>query len=87
MSRSNGRLEPEVIFADGMAYSKGKLEEAFGPGGILDKPVKQPRETFAGKRDDVDLIVHELEISRVQAEKALADHNGDVVKTLVALVS
>ena len=76
MSRSNGRLEPEVIvnvrrsrpcvvtgdnnipqFADGMAYSKGKLEEAFRPGGILDKPVKQPKETFAVKREDVDLIV------------------------------
>ncbi len=44
-------------FADGMAYSKGKLEEAFRPGGILDKPVKQPKETFSIKREDVDLIV------------------------------
>ncbi|KAI0759491.1 hypothetical protein BC629DRAFT_1548786 [Irpex lacteus] len=89
MSRSNGRLEPEVIvnFADGMAYSKGKLEEAFRPGGILDKPVKQPKETFSIKREDVDLIVHELEIPRAQAEKALATHGGDVVKTLIALIS
>ncbi|KAI0693334.1 hypothetical protein BC835DRAFT_1083590 [Cytidiella melzeri] len=89
MSRSNGRLEPEVIvnFADGLAYSKGKLEEAFRPGGILDKPVKLPKETFSVKREDVDLIVHELEIPRAQAEKALVAHNGDVVKALVALVS
>jgi len=31
--------------------------------------------------------VHELVISRAQAEKALAAHDGDVTKTLVALVS
>ncbi|KAI0345101.1 hypothetical protein BDW22DRAFT_1426799 [Trametopsis cervina] len=89
MSRSNGRLEPEVIvnFADGLAYSKGKLEEAFRPGGILDKPVKGPKETHAVKREDVDLIVHELEIPRLQAEQALAAHDGDVTKTLIALIS
>ena len=31
--------------------------------------------------------VHELEIPRAQAEKALAANGGDVVKTLVELIS
>ena len=35
----------------------------------------------------MDGEVHELEIPRVQAEKALAANGGDVVKTLVTLVS
>lgn len=86
MSRSNGRLEPEVIvnvrnlcffptkhinfihqYADGFAYSKHKMEEAFRPGGFLDKPpAKSPHCAPTAtkdaalpppKREDVDLIV------------------------------
>ncbi|KAF7799609.1 hypothetical protein EIP86_010847 [Pleurotus ostreatoroseus] len=60
MARSNGRPEPEVIvnFADGMGYSKGKMEEAFRQGGLLDKPViKGNKEIAHAKREDVDLIV------------------------------
>ena len=40
-----------------MAYSKGKMEEAFRPGGILDKPYKSAKESLHVKREDVDLIV------------------------------
>ncbi|KAH8106941.1 hypothetical protein BXZ70DRAFT_1003832 [Cristinia sonorae] len=90
MSRSNGRPEPEVIvnFADGYAYSKGKLEEAFR-NGILDKPpVKPPKDSVGPvKREDVDLIVHELEITRSQAEKALHENGGNIVKTLQYLIT
>ncbi|KDR73696.1 hypothetical protein GALMADRAFT_251497 [Galerina marginata CBS 339.88] len=97
MSRSNGRLESEVImnYADGFAYSKHKLEEAFRAGGFLDKaPAKLPALAHAKdpnspfpKREDVDLIVHEFEISRVQAEKVLSENGGDVGKALRALVA
>ncbi|RDB22257.1 hypothetical protein Hypma_010664 [Hypsizygus marmoreus] len=91
MSRSNGRPEPEVImnFADGFSYSKGKMDEAFRAGGILEKsPTKTPKDpaVTALKREDVDLIVHEFEIPRAHAEKALVENGGDVEKTLVALV-
>ncbi|KAL0946461.1 hypothetical protein HGRIS_012683 [Hohenbuehelia grisea] len=56
------RLEPEVIanYADGCAYVKGKLEDAFRPGGILaEKPTtKAVKDASAqAKREDVDLIV------------------------------
>ncbi|KAF8077619.1 hypothetical protein FPV67DRAFT_3789 [Lyophyllum atratum] len=92
MSRSNGRPEPEVImnFADGFSYSKGKMEEAFRAGGILDKtPAKVAKDpaVAALKREDVDLIVHEFEIPRSQAEKALVDNGGDVAKALLALIT
>ncbi|TFK72744.1 hypothetical protein BDN72DRAFT_762866 [Pluteus cervinus] len=95
MSRSNGRLEPEVIvnFSDGsegFTYNKGKLEEAFRVGGILEKaPVKPPKDPAAAhiKREDIDLIVHEFEVSRAQAEKALLEHSGNLEKTLEALIT
>ncbi|PSR77586.1 hypothetical protein PHLCEN_2v7776 [Hermanssonia centrifuga] len=88
-SRSNGRPEPEVIvnFADGLAYSKGKMEEAFRQGGLLDKPYKSSKEASTVKREDMDLIVHELEIPRIQAEKALLTANGDIAKALEGLIS
>ena len=44
-------------FSDGMAYSKGKMEEAFRTGGMLDKPYKPSNKTLHVKREDVDLIV------------------------------
>ncbi|KAF5387047.1 hypothetical protein D9615_001531 [Tricholomella constricta] len=92
MSRSNGRPESEVImnFADGFSYSKGKMEEAFRAGGILEKaPTKAAKDpaVAALKREDIDLVVHEFEISRTQAERALADNGGDLAKTLLALVT
>ncbi|KAG5644242.1 hypothetical protein DXG03_008837 [Asterophora parasitica] len=95
MSRSNGRPEAEVImnFNDGFSYSKGKMEEAFRPGGILEKvpqavgakPVKDAA-VAALKKDDIDLVVREFEIPRAQAEKALVENGGDLVKTLSALI-
>ena len=50
-------------YADGFAYSKHKMEEAFRPGGFLDKPpAKSPHvgtkdASAPPKREDVDLIV------------------------------
>ncbi|KAI5118872.1 hypothetical protein M0805_005314 [Coniferiporia weirii] len=85
----NGRPEPEVIvnFADGLAYSKGKMEEAFR-NGLFDKPPsKAPKESSNAKKEDVELIVRELEIPRSQAEKALADAKGVLLDALLALNS
>ena len=33
------------------------MEEAFKPGGLLEKPYKATKDTTAVKREDVDLIV------------------------------
>ncbi|KAI0062379.1 hypothetical protein BV25DRAFT_681000 [Artomyces pyxidatus] len=90
LKRSNGHPEPEVIvnFADGYAYSKGKMDEAFR--NIFDKnPVKQSKSiaSSGAKREDIDLIVAELEIPRSQAEKVLIEHGGDLSKALQALVT
>ncbi|KAI0053931.1 hypothetical protein FA95DRAFT_1600447 [Auriscalpium vulgare] len=88
LQRSNGHPEPEVIvnYADGYAYSKGKMEEAFRI--LFDKPpVKPPKAIGANKREDVDLIVSELDIPRAQAEKVLTEHGGDLEKALQGLVT
>ncbi|CAA7270970.1 unnamed protein product [Cyclocybe aegerita] len=94
MSRSNGRSEPEVIvnYGDGFAYSKHKMEEAFRPGGFLEKPpakpaaIKDPSAPVL-KREDVDLIVREFEIPRANAEKVLSENGGDITKALRALAA
>jgi len=85
----NGRLEAEVIanFGDGQAYSKNRMEEAL-TSGILEKPLQiQDTSAFKPKTADVDLIVSELEIPRVKAEKALAASKGDIVEALKSLVT
>jgi len=104
MSRSNGRLEPEVIvnYGDGFAYSKYKMEEAFRTGGFLDKPATKASAAAAAaavasgkgdsslpppKREDIDVIVHEFEIPRIQAEKVLVENGADLGKALRALVA
>ncbi|KAF8517513.1 hypothetical protein BU17DRAFT_49671 [Hysterangium stoloniferum] len=87
--RINDRPGPEVIvnFGDGFAYSKQRMDEAFRSG-LFDKPPsKAPKEVHAAKKEDVELIMNEFEISRLQAERALAAANGDVVKALKDLVS
>ncbi|XP_055324040.1 huntingtin-interacting protein K [Sitodiplosis mosellana] len=39
------------------------------------------------KKEDIDIIVNELLISRQQAEKVLREHRGDVVNALIALTN
>ncbi|KAF8176045.1 hypothetical protein BJ912DRAFT_857594, partial [Pholiota molesta] len=80
-------------YADGFAYSKYKMEEAFRPGGFLERTAAKSPAALAHaapgpalKREDVDLIVHEFEISKAQAEKVLSENGADVAKALSALV-
>ncbi|KAL1944770.1 hypothetical protein VTO73DRAFT_3200 [Trametes versicolor] len=88
--RSNGRPEPEVIanFLDGHSYSKGKLEEVFRTL-RLDKPYPKPARAPPSpyKAEDIDLLVQEFEITRAQAEKALAEVDGNVVEALRRMVT
>ncbi|KAJ7080401.1 hypothetical protein B0H15DRAFT_486410 [Mycena belliarum] len=95
-SRTNGRPEPEVIvnYSDGFSYVKGAMQEAFRPGGILEKPptvlhsatplTKTQRDTI--RREDVELIVTEFEIPKAQAERVLFEHKGNVTDALRSLV-
>ncbi|KAA1469266.1 hypothetical protein DENSPDRAFT_773194 [Dentipellis sp. KUC8613] len=87
MSQRNGHLESEVIvnYADGFAYSKGKMEEACRT--IFDKPLPKPAKSTPGKKEDIDLIVSEFDIPRAQAEKVLSENDGSIQKALQALVS
>jgi len=90
LGRSNGRIgDPEVIvnFNDGFAYSKGKMEEVFRSGLFDRQPTKPTKEITLAKREDVDLIVHEFEIPRAQAEKALIEKGGDLEQALRALIT
>ncbi|KAF9532864.1 hypothetical protein CPB83DRAFT_846499 [Crepidotus variabilis] len=92
-SRSNGRPEAEVIvnYADGLAYSKHKMEEAFQADGFLGKPWSKPpavkSSLAAVKKEDIDVVVQEFEIPRAQAEKVLAENGGDLRKALASLVA
>lgn len=39
------------------------------------------------KKEDVDLIAHELEINKSKAERTLREHAGNVVEALAALTN
>ena len=39
------------------------------------------------KKEDVDLIVEEMEISKSKAERTLREHEGNVVEALAALTN
>ncbi|CAG9560032.1 unnamed protein product [Danaus chrysippus] len=39
------------------------------------------------KKDDIELIVKELEISRTLAERTLREHSGDLVAALITLTN
>jgi len=41
----------------------------------------------AVRKEDVDLIVDELEISRAKAERTLKEHNGDLIEALAELTN
>ncbi|KAH7914025.1 hypothetical protein BJ138DRAFT_1110946 [Hygrophoropsis aurantiaca] len=86
---NNGRgSDAEVIanFHDGHSYNKAKLDEALRSV-ILDRKPPKVKDTTAVKREDIDFVVNEFEISRLKAEKALIDNGGDLAKTLRALVN
>ncbi|CAE6447505.1 unnamed protein product [Rhizoctonia solani] len=83
------RPEAEVIinFQDGFSYSKGRMDAAL-TSGVLEKSAEKKATEYTGlNKADVKLIQTEMEITEVQAKKALSDNNGDVVKTLLSLVS
>ncbi|KAG8937294.1 hypothetical protein FRC03_002735 [Tulasnella sp. 419] len=86
---ANGRPEAEVIhsFQDGLSYSKARMDEAL-LSGILERPTPAhtAKDTVKPKKDDIDVIVSEMELSRTQAEKLLVQHGGDLNKALRALI-
>ncbi|KAH7107594.1 hypothetical protein BKA62DRAFT_683871 [Auriculariales sp. MPI-PUGE-AT-0066] len=84
---ANGRSLPEVIvtFQDGQSYSKTRLDE-LARGGFFEKTTVKPAPKPSVKKEDVDVIVRELEITRAEAEKVLQQHNGDLAGALRTLV-
>ena len=100
-------------FADGLSYSKNKMDEILKSGALDKLPPRHKEHHPHVKREDVELIVsrelgrgyvhtfppwneglisnqqiqvHELEIPKSHAEKALHEAGGDVSKALKALV-
>ncbi|KAF8559847.1 hypothetical protein OG21DRAFT_1480566 [Imleria badia] len=84
----NGR-EAEVIaqFNDGYSYSKTKLDASLRELVQDRKSVKSVKGQVAVKKDDVDLVMKEFDITQAQAEKALSENEGDLDRTLLALVA
>ncbi|CAE6389462.1 hypothetical protein RSOLAG22IIIB_03182 [Rhizoctonia solani] len=83
------RPEAEVIinFQDGFSYSKGRMDAAL-TSGVLEKPAEKKVTDYSGlNKADVKLVQTEMEVTEAQAKKALSEHDGDIVKTLLSLVS
>lgn len=87
MSYARGEADVIAGFADGHSYSKNKMDEILRSGALDKLPPRHKEHHSHVKREDVELIVHELEIPKFQAEKALHEAKGDVSETLKALVT
>ncbi|KAH7343300.1 hypothetical protein B0J17DRAFT_641840 [Rhizoctonia solani] len=83
------RPEAEVIinFQDGYSYSKGRMDAAL-TSGVMEKSAEKKATEYVGlNKADIKLVQTEIEVTGAQAKKALSENNGDVVKTLLSLVS
>ncbi|CAE6437058.1 unnamed protein product [Rhizoctonia solani] len=83
------RPEAEVIinFQDGYSYSRGRMDAALASG-VLEKSAEKKATEYTGlNKADIKLVQTEMEITEGQAKKALSENNGDVIKTLLSLVS
>ncbi|KAK3091063.1 hypothetical protein FSP39_016833 [Pinctada imbricata] len=73
------------------AQSIGDAMKAMSDRKTKERALKQERERELAKvkinKDDVDLIVKEMEIQRHMAERTLREHKGDVVEALIALTN
>jgi len=64
------------------------MEEAFASG-IIWEPAKKASKPIGDTKqsaENIDIIVNELGLTRHLAERALADHKGDIIATLRTLV-
>ncbi|XP_018898852.1 huntingtin-interacting protein K isoform X1 [Bemisia tabaci] len=87
---SNDLSSGRVVTRDGPFDLTFKALQVIGSRRIEEAAEKQKKESELAKiqikKEDVDLIVKEMEISRTTAERTLREHSGDVVKALTALV-
>jgi len=89
----NGRYaDAEVIvtFSDGWSYSKTRMAKFQEDGGLssvppLSKPPRE-KEVVVPKKEDVQLIMTEFEVSKPVAEKALVQAKGNLKKALEILI-
>ncbi|XP_033842791.1 huntingtin-interacting protein K [Periophthalmus magnuspinnatus] len=87
-------LERVTDYAEEKEISSEDLQTAMsviGDRRSREQKAKQEREKELAKvtirKEDVELIMFELEISRVVAERSLREHMGNVVEALVALTN
>ncbi|XP_028256876.1 huntingtin-interacting protein K [Parambassis ranga] len=87
-------LERVTDYAEEKEISSSDLETAMsviGDRRSREQKAKQEREKELAKvtikKEDVELIMSEMEISRAVAERSLREHMGNVVEALVALTN
>uniref|UniRef100_A0A915I9Q0 Nascent polypeptide-associated complex subunit alpha-like UBA domain-containing protein n=1 Tax=Romanomermis culicivorax TaxID=13658 RepID=A0A915I9Q0_ROMCU len=55
---------------------------------LVDKKTEHlPKEAFKLRKEDIDLIVNEMEVSRIVAEKMLRKYDGNLKQTLKAMIN
>uniref|UniRef100_A0A673K9E6 Huntingtin-interacting protein K-like n=3 Tax=Cyprinidae TaxID=7953 RepID=A0A673K9E6_9TELE len=86
-------LEKVTDYAEEKEISSSNLETAMsviGDRRSREQKAKQEREKELAKvtiKEDVELIMGEMEISRAVAERSLREHMGNVVEALIALTN
>eukprot|EP00794_Sanderia_malayensis_P007173 gene7173-7979_t len=69
--------------ANAVSLIEGRYSEERKEKAIKEKELSQVKI----RREDVDLIVDQMEIGAVLAEKRLREHKGDVVEALISLLN
>ncbi|KAH6918241.1 hypothetical protein BKA70DRAFT_1246631 [Coprinopsis sp. MPI-PUGE-AT-0042] len=65
------------------------MEDAFRPGGFLENPPAKAAKNPAAaglSKDDIEVLVSELDINKAQAEKVLLENGSDIRKALDSLI-
>jgi len=84
-------LNNVTLVTEEKELDSSKIGKAMTMIGETNKNEKSQREkdleNVKVQKEDIDIIVNELEISRTQAERALRENNGDLKATLKHLIS
>jgi NACalpha-BTF3-like transcription factor len=87
LDRVTDRVDEEEIGSENMGNALSTINDKRHRDESKRKAEQAELANVKIRKEDVELIVQELELPRSKAEKTLRQHHGDVIATLKALVN
>ena len=79
--------EKEISAGDDLSNAINAISDKRKQEADLKAQLEKQLASVKVKKEDVELIQNELEISKVKAERVLKEHNGDLSAALSALIN